>query len=112
MISSSVKLLPTLLCNEDKILHVKILYTLILRIPLHFLSCLPSPRFTLNVQQLKVELILITDTMISLDHITIPLHTVLATVTVIYLIALAVYRLWFSPISHIPGPKLAAITLW
>lgn len=50
--------------------------------------------------------------MISFDPITIPLHIVLAVVAVAYFIALAVYRLWFSPISHVPGPKLAAITLW
>ncbi|KAI9932146.1 hypothetical protein AWENTII_010475 [Aspergillus wentii] len=28
-----------------------------------------------------------------------------------YLIALAVYRLWFSPIAHFPGPRLAALTV-
>ncbi|KIM96054.1 hypothetical protein OIDMADRAFT_133134 [Oidiodendron maius Zn] len=50
--------------------------------------------------------------MISFDPTTIPLHIVLAVVAVAYLIALAVYRLWFSPLSHVPGPKLAAITLW
>lgn len=29
-----------------------------------------------------------------------------------YTIFLTVYRLYFSPISHIPGPKLAAATWW
>jgi hypothetical protein len=24
----------------------------------------------------------------------------------------AVYRLFYSPISHIPGPKIAAVTHW
>lgn len=35
-----------------------------------------------------------------------------ASSTVIYLVALACYRIWFHPISHIPGPKLAAFTYW
>ena len=37
----------------------------------------------------------------------------LLAVTLLYqLIAGAIYRLYFSPISHIPGPKLAALTFW
>lgn len=31
---------------------------------------------------------------------------------IVYFVGLGVYRLYFSPISHIPGPKLAALTLW
>ena len=27
-----------------------------------------------------------------------------------YLAGVAVYRIWLSPLSHIPGPKLAALT--
>lgn len=30
----------------------------------------------------------------------------------IYGISLVIHRLWYSPISHIPGPKLAAATGW
>ena len=29
-----------------------------------------------------------------------------------YLIGLAVYRLYLSPIAKFPGPKLAALSLW
>lgn len=41
---------------------------------------------------------------------------ILVTAYLLYLlycvIAGAIYRLYFSPISHIPGPKLAALTFW
>lgn len=30
----------------------------------------------------------------------------------LYVVQLGVRRLYFSPISHIPGPKLAALTWW
>ena len=29
---------------------------------------------------------------------------------VVYAVCLGVYRLWYSPIAHLPGPKLAALT--
>lgn len=34
-------------------------------------------------------------------------------ITLLYqVIAGAIYRLYYSPISHIPGPKIAALTFW
>lgn len=30
----------------------------------------------------------------------------------LYLVALSMHRLYFSPLSHIPGPRLAALTKW
>lgn len=30
----------------------------------------------------------------------------------LYFVGLVVYRLFFSPIANIPGPKLTAITFW
>jgi hypothetical protein len=34
----------------------------------------------------------------------------MAVAALAYTAALAVYRIYFHPISHIPGPKLAALT--
>lgn len=42
-----------------------------------------------------------------------PFVVVVGSLYLVYnVIAGAIYRLYFSPISHIPGPKLAALTFW
>jgi hypothetical protein len=33
-------------------------------------------------------------------------------VLLVYILSTAAYRLFFSPISHFPGPRLAALTFW
>ena len=36
----------------------------------------------------------------------------LAVLFILYIFALYVYRMYFDQLSHIPGPKLAAASLW
>jgi hypothetical protein len=36
----------------------------------------------------------------------------IVSLTVFYCTVLAAYRIFWHPLSHIPGPKLAALTIW
>jgi hypothetical protein len=43
---------------------------------------------------------------------TVALVATACTICLTYVIGLAIYRLWLSPIAKFPGPKLAALTKW
>ena len=44
--------------------------------------------------------------------ITISIFVAIAVASVTYAAGLAVYRVWFSPLSKVPGPWLAGATSW
>jgi hypothetical protein len=46
------------------------------------------------------------------DNVPYPSVIVVTAVLVAYIVAGAVYRLYFSPVAKFPGPKLAALSFW
>jgi hypothetical protein len=40
------------------------------------------------------------------------LISILVILGVLYLVHSALHRLFYTPISHVPGPRLAALTFW
>lgn len=48
----------------------------------------------------------------ALSNTSIAVLTTFILAGALYLVGLSVYRLYLSPLSHFPGPKLAALTKW
>lgn len=48
----------------------------------------------------------------TIEEVTWRLAAVAALLPTLYTLYGAIWRLYLSPVSHIPGPRLAAMTLW